>query len=110
MSSYGSKADLEAVIQSSHGPNTEPDLEVSKIQEQIRQIAAPLAFLYDLRVGGGIAHPASASKAQAAAEKLGLAAKNWTRHDFSTLLEQLISSIASITTIIERAIGEDYNG
>ena len=66
----------------------EPDVQVEleKLNSRVRDEFAPLAFLYDLRIHGGLAHPPNRKEAAAAAAKLGLPKGNWHRTDYLALL------------------------
>ena len=76
----------------------DPDLqlELKKCWEDNRAQLAPLAFLYDLRTHGGLAHPPNPQKVADAAVSLGLPARNWHRTDYLRLLELVAGSIAKV--------------
>jgi hypothetical protein len=67
----------------------EADLEreLLALNTQIREEFSPLAFLYDLRLHGGLAHPPNKKESALAAAKLGLPKENWHRTDYLALLE-----------------------
>jgi hypothetical protein len=69
-------AELQALVKQAEGKckNTTADLQVEleKLYQQVRDEFAPLAFLYDLRTHGGLAHPPNAEEAANAAVKLAL--------------------------------------
>ena len=50
------------------------------------EMLAPLAFLYDLRTHGGVAHPPDSRRVISAAKNLGLSAENWHRSEYLYLL------------------------
>ena len=85
--------------------DTELNTELRRSYCKTRKMLAPLAFLYDLRIHGGIAHPPDRSKVESAAGKLGLSAKNWHRTDYLHLLDIVTSSIRQ-TTLRFRAVVE----
>ncbi len=68
-----------------------------KNSRQFTAMSAPilrqLAFLYDLRLHGGLAHPASPVRAADAAVKLGLPRSGWRRRDFVQFLELVTHAI-----------------
>ena len=69
------------------------DEELRGIWLQSRTEFSPLAFLYDLRNFGGIAHSPDIKNFSAATSRLGLPEKNWQRQDFMSLIELVCSSI-----------------
>jgi hypothetical protein len=71
--------------------------ELETLYRRLREEFAPLAFLYDLRTHGGLAHHPDATKAAATAEKLGLPGKNWHRTDYLRLLSLVANSILRIS-------------
>jgi len=77
--------------------------ELEALNEHVRSEFAPLAFLYDLRTSGGLAHPPSPEKAGAAAAKLGLPTGNWHRTDYLFLLRILAESLQRISENLESA-------
>jgi hypothetical protein len=85
--------------------NSSPDLqtELDALYKQIRDDFAPLAFLYDLRISGGLAHPPSKETAAAAAINLGLPKENWHRKDFISLLKRIANSLDRISERLEAA-------
>jgi len=94
-------SELPTLIQQAEGKAsaTEPDLQVEleDAYNRVRDEFAPLAFLYDLRIHGGLAHQPNKERAAAAAAKLGLPTKNWHRTDFLSLLSLVSDSIARIS-------------
>ena len=88
------------VMQAEGEPNVgAPDLqgELERSYRRVLDEFAPLAFLYDLRTHGGLAHPPNMSKAAGAAMKLGLPDKNWHRADYLRLLKLVGDSVHRIT-------------
>jgi hypothetical protein len=101
-------AELPMLVQRAEGKATEvaqPDLqaELERSHRRIRDEFAPLAFLYDLRTHGGLAHPPNQEKAAAAAAKLGLPNGNWHRTDYLCLLKLISESLHRISERLEAA-------
>ena len=73
----------------------QPDLqdELDRIFGQVRREFAPIAFLYDLRTYGGLAHAPNKEQASAAAARLGLPEKSWHRTDYLRLLNLVAQSV-----------------
>lgn len=103
-------AELLALVKQSEGKatNAAPDLqaELERCYKQVRDEFAPLAFLYDLRIHGGLAHPPNREEAAAAADKLGLPKGNWHRTDYLRLLGLIADSVNRITEHLEAAVDE----
>jgi hypothetical protein len=78
----------------------QPDLqaELERSFRRVRDELAPLAFLYDLRIHGGLAHPPNMPEASAAAAKLGLPNTNWHRADYLRLLNLISDCVCRIST------------
>jgi len=99
--------ELPLLVQQAEGKatNPSPDLqtELEAVYRQVRDDFAPLAFLYDLRISGGLAHPPSKEAAAAAAINLGLPKENWHRTDFLTLLKRIADSLDRISEHLEAA-------
>lgn len=85
--------------------SAQPDLrtELEESYRRIRDEFAPLAFLYDLRTHGGLAHPPNLEEAAAAAAKLALPRGNWHRTDYLSLLRIVAESIHRIAARLEAA-------
>jgi hypothetical protein len=85
--------------------NASQDLQVELegIFNQVRDDFAALAFLYDLRTSGGLAHPPSKEAVAAAAANLGLPKENWHRTDFLSLLKRIAESLDRISVHFEAA-------
>ncbi len=82
-----------------------PDIqiELASVFADIRADFSPIAFLYDLRVHGGIAHPPNKKGAVEAARKLGLPDGAWTRQDFIRLINLVTGSIEKISSRLSDA-------
>ena len=70
--------------------------ELERSYRRVRDEFAPLAFLYDLRMHGGLAHHPNMPEAAAAAVKLGLPDKSWHRADYLRLLSLVADSVRRI--------------
>jgi hypothetical protein len=77
--------------------------ELDAANRQVRNEFAPLAFLYDLRTFGGLAHPPNKEKAAAAATNLGLPTGGWHRTHYLRLLEVIAESVCRISEHFEAA-------
>ena len=102
-------AELPTLIMQAEGKarNAEqPDLqeELEGYARQVRGGFSPLAFLYDLRSYGGLAHAPNKDRVAKAATQLGLPDKNWHRKDYLRLLELIISSVRDISHHMRKAI------
>jgi hypothetical protein len=77
---------------------TEPGLkeEIVLLYKKVREKFSPLAFLYELRNCGGVAHPPSRGNASKAAIKFGLPGNNWDRSHFLSIINQVADSINAI--------------
>ena len=77
----------------------DPELqtELKKSLEEIRGVFAPLAFLYDLRIHGGLAHSPNIGKVATAMSELELPERNWHRLDYLRLLRLVDGSIRQIS-------------
>ncbi len=101
-------AELPVLVQRAEGKATEtaqPGLqaELEGLHKRVRDEFAPLAFLYDLRTHGGLAHPANPKEAATAAAKLGLPKGNWHRTDYLRLLRLIAESVHRISELLEAA-------
>lgn len=83
----------------------EPDLqdELARSCRRVRDEFAPLAFLYDLRTHGGLAHSPNKEQAATAAAKLGLPRGNWHRTDYLRLLKLVAESVHQISRNLDIA-------
>jgi hypothetical protein len=77
--------------------------ELEKLHKRIRDEFAPLAYLYDLRMYAGLAHPPDKMKAADAAGLLGLPKGNWHRTDYLRLLSIVAKSISQSREHLENA-------
>ena len=73
--------------------DTELESELRESYCKTRKMLAPLAFLYDLRSHGGVAHPPDSRRVKSATENLGLSAENWHRSDYLNLLNIVTDSV-----------------
>lgn len=83
--------------------DTELKSELLALHAKVRDDFAPLAFLYDLRVHGGLAHPPNRKKAMLAASELGLPKGNWHRTNYLSLLRLTAESFDKISERFEGA-------
>jgi hypothetical protein len=102
------KAKLQLLLKQAEGTAknaASPDLqrELERANKQVRDEFAPLAFLYELRTYGGLAHSPSKEKAAAAASKLGLPKGSWHRTDYLRLLKLVAESIRRISKHLDAA-------
>ena len=83
----------------------DPDLqlELETVYKRVRELFAPLAFLYDLRTHGGLAHTPNKEHAAEAAAQLGLPEKNWHRTDYLRLLNLISESVRQISKKLDKA-------
>lgn len=70
--------------------------EIERTYTRVRRELEPVAFLYDLRTHGGLAHAPNRKLASSAAVNLGLPNKNWHRTDYLRLLDQVTRSIHQV--------------
>ena len=77
--------------------DTELQAELKKSCDKIRGVFVPLAFLYDLRTHGGLAHSPSKDKVATAMVELGLPERNWHRADYLRILRLVAESIRQIS-------------
>lgn len=99
--------ELPLLVKSAEGKdmNAAPDLqaELESSYTQVREDFAPLAFLYDLRIHGALAHPPSKEEATEAATQLGLPEQRWHRTDYLRLLKLITGSVDRISGYLESA-------
>jgi hypothetical protein len=97
---------LARVAEGKDAIGVEPDLkdELKNLSTRVHNEFAPLAFLYDLRVFGGLAHPPNRQKAGKAAAQLGLPQGNWHRTDYLSLLRLVAECFDRISTYFDAAI------
>jgi hypothetical protein len=89
-------SDVEVVAADVH-------IELANVYKRVRDDFAPLAFLYDLRTHGGLAHPPNKAKAGNAAQKLELPTDNWHRSDYLQLLKLVTKSIRAVAAHFDAA-------
>ena len=75
--------------------------EIERAYRRVQDEFAPLAFLYDLRNFGGLAHTPNKPKSAAAAAQLGLPQKNWHRTDYLQLLNLIADSVHHVSKHLE---------
>jgi hypothetical protein len=106
--------ELPLLVQQAEGKakTAAPDLqaELELLYREVRDDFAPLAFLYDLRTHGGLAHLPNKDEAAAAAAKLGLPKGNWHRTDYLRLLKLVAESFDRISEHFESAAHQLANG
>ncbi|HKS26717.1 MAG TPA: hypothetical protein VJS44_02805, partial [Pyrinomonadaceae bacterium] len=100
--------ELPALVAQAEGKGSnadQPDLqaELERLHRHIRDEFAPLAFLYDLRIFGGLAHAPNKARAGNAAVQLGLPEKNWHRTDFLRLLALITHSVYQVSKYLYTA-------
>lgn len=93
------------------GTDRDADLidELAGVGEKTRELFAPLAFLYDLRVHGGVAHAPNTPQAAKAAARLGLPEAGWRRRHYLQLLKLVEGSVSIIAEQLDAgafALGE----
>jgi hypothetical protein len=83
--------------------SAEDDLQadLEKLHERVRDEFAPLAFLYELRIHGGLAHHPNMIEAAKAAAALGFPESGWHRSHYLNLLKRLTGSISEISEHLE---------
>jgi hypothetical protein len=85
--------------------DTSSDLasELAAHAHEVQKEFAPLAFLYDLRTAGGLAHSPNKESVSNAVSNLGLAKESWHRIDYLALLKQVTDSLCRIGDLFETA-------
>lgn len=76
--------------------DAELDSELKSEYKRIRKSFEPMAFLYELRNFGGLAHSPNKQKFKSAVVQLGLPSQNWQRQEFLTLAELVKNGIKQI--------------
>jgi hypothetical protein len=98
---------LPDLVMQADGRQTASDADLQRelngINLRVRNEFAPLAFLYDLRLHAGLAHPPNRERAGEAAARLGLMREHWSRRDYLRLLELVASSIERVAAHFRRA-------
>jgi hypothetical protein len=102
------KTKLSMLVKQAEGKGQNPieaDLqgELTGLHKRVQDEFAPLAFLDDLRIHGGLAHPPNKQEAASAAAKLGLPKGNWHRTDYLRLLKLIAASFDRISGHLEAA-------
>ena len=97
---------IPILIQQAEGKEeniNDPELqnELKAVNREVRDSISPLAFLYDLRTHGGLAHAFNRARISKAANYLGLPKENWHRKDYLHLLKLATSSIQQINEKME---------
>ena len=87
------------------GVAADVEIELTKAYKRVRSDFAPLAFLYDLRTHGGLAHPPNKAEAGSAAQKLALPRGNWHRSDYLRLLNLVTENIGTVTAHFDAGAG-----
>lgn len=88
---------------SDNATDVETKGELRRYYKRVREEFAPLAFLYDLRTFGGLAHAPNQDQVSKAATQLGLPPKNWHRTHYLRLLSLVGNSINEITRHLDIA-------
>ena len=101
-------AEIPTLVRQAEGQVTsgsDPDLqmELEGLWKQTRKDLAPLAFLYELRLHGGIAHTPNKEKVATAAAELGLPKGNWHRIHYLRLLNLVTTSVMQAGRHLETA-------
>jgi len=96
-----SKFGKKIVEQSESHVESSLQIEIDKLRKRARCNLAPLAFLYDLRVYGGLAHQPNMKKISIAATKLGLPTTGWHRSHFMKLIDLVTTSVTQARECIE---------
>jgi hypothetical protein len=90
-------AEIPMLVRRAEGETVSVDdlqAELEILYKRIRDEFAPPAFLYDLRIHGGLAHQANMREAAKAAIALGFPKSGWHRTHYLNLLNRLTSSIS----------------
>lgn len=99
--------DLVAWAEAGSGaPEADLQRELTSLYSALRKEFSPLAFLYDLRIAGGLAHPPSAQKVAIAAKNFGLREKEWRRADFLLILHQIELAVGAVICRITNATAD----
>jgi hypothetical protein len=84
-----------------HADASDLQSELEGLYKRVRNEFAQLAWLYDLRIHGGVAHAPNKELVATTAVHLGLPKENWHRVDYLRLLEQVAESIRNISQHLE---------
>jgi len=77
--------------------------ELVRVRDEARKVLAPLAFLYDLRVSGGLAHAPNPAAVAKAAVQLGLPEGEWHRSHYLHLVGLVTSTVWRIAEQLQEA-------
>lgn len=104
------QSDLLELISIAEGRKKDGDpeltIELANLAGKVRSDLSPLAFLYDIRISGGVAHPPSKESLEDAVKSLGLRESGWRRGDFLSILDLVEKSIDAATAYLDRtAVG-----
>lgn len=99
---------LGELVRRAENPTSESTMadltdEIVKLRDETRRLLAPLAFLYDLRVSGGLAHAPNPERVSEAAVQLGLPESGWHRTHYLQMVEQVASSIWAVADKLQDA-------
>jgi hypothetical protein len=97
---------IPALVSHAEGKSRSDDdlqVDLEKINKGVQEVFEPLAFLYDLRTHGGLAHPPNREGASRAAVQLGLPERNWHRTDYLRLLKLIESSLHDVSRHLAKA-------
>lgn len=98
---------LCSLVLSAEGKHSESDkelqLELQRLNKRSREDMAALAFLYDLRNAGGLAHSLNKQNASDVAVKLNLPGSGWSRKDYLKMLGLVTSNVQNVAGHLERA-------
>ncbi|MXZ17781.1 MAG: hypothetical protein F4069_03430 [Rhodothermaceae bacterium] len=84
----------QAEKQPANGDTSDLQIELVTLIQRTQKDLAPLAFLYALRIHGGIAHPSNKKKVARAATELDLPNRDWHRTHYLQLLTLVINSVS----------------
>lgn len=98
---------LCSLVLNAEGKSSESDkelqLELQRLNKRSREDMAALAFLYDLRNAGGLAHSLNKQNASNVAVKLNLPGSGWSRKDYLKMLGLVTSNVQEVAGHLERA-------
>jgi hypothetical protein len=77
--------------------------EIVRLRDEARRLFAPLAFLYDLRISGGLAHAPNPRRVAEAALQLGLPESGWHRTHYLQLVEQVTGGVWAVAEKLQEA-------
>ena len=94
---------MQAEGQAARESGSDIHIEIGELWKKTRKDLAPLAFLYDLRLHGGITHSPNKEKVVTAAAELGLPNGSWHRMHYLLLLDLVTKSVAQAGGHLENA-------